>query len=112
MSNDSLLLQTLFHSRVANLVKRLEGACSCFHGYPAAFFRHPDTFLLQIGEEPATRAVIRMRYIVAVHNANTGQFTSTSHCNGTPGQKGFEQDFQITESFDTKQVPCQDGSNL
>lgn len=74
-----LLRSALLHRCVAHLVKRLEGACSDLHSYPATFFRYPDALLLDVRKETATCLIVCVRHIIAVHHTNTSQFTATSH---------------------------------
>ena len=75
----NLLSCALLHGCVAHLIKRLEGACGDLHSYPTAFFRHPDTLLLDVWEEATTCLIVRVRHVIAVHHTNTSQFTATSH---------------------------------
>lgn len=47
-----------------------------FHIHIALQFLHPDAFALQVGEEAARRAVVRVRHIVSGHRTDFGDFTS------------------------------------
>lgn len=75
-----LLRSALLHGCIANLIERLESACSNLYSYPATFFRYPDTLLLDVRQEATTRLVVRVRHVIAVHYTYTREFTSTSHC--------------------------------
>jgi hypothetical protein len=87
-NKEGLLGEALLHRNVTNLVERLECARRDLYGYPATFLRNPDALLLQVRQKPATRLVVRMRYVIAVHHTFTGEFTASGHEGAPRDRKG------------------------
>lgn len=72
-------MHAILHCSVPDFIECLESAGGNLYRHPATFLRHPDTLLLQVREEPTPGLVIGVRDVIAIHHADTGQLTTTSH---------------------------------